>query len=68
MPAYWMGQQKAAPDWVSAGVAGGESAVVMGEARGGITGGARGGVTGGARGGVTRGVERRHNRRRRLPA
>ena len=68
MPAYWMGQQKAAPERVSTGVAGGESAVVMGEATGGVTGGASGGVTGGARGVVTRGVERRHYRRGQLPS
>ena len=44
---YLRGQQLARPGRVSAGVTGGESAAVTGEARGGGIGGTGGGVAGG---------------------
>ena len=57
---YCRGRRLAGPEWVSAGVTGGEISVVTGKARG--------GVIGGTAGGIARGVERRHYRRGRLPA
>ena len=57
---YCRGRQLAGPGRVSAGVTGGESAAVMGEARGGGIGGRGGGVAGG--------VEGRNYRRGRLQA
>ena len=55
---YRRGRRLAGPERVSAGVSGGESAAVTGEARGGVIREAGGGVAGG--------VERRHYRRGRL--